>query len=88
MFLEIGSELELIDRNLKLSAKLTHSGEKDSAEANKQGMQLTLLYVALYTPGPAVPLTILPSDICWSLSGSAIRDRPAALDIQFFNRVF
>jgi len=81
MFLEIGSELELIDRNLKLSAELTRSSEKDSDEASKQGMRLTLLYVALYTPGPAVPLTILPSDICCSLSGSAIRYRPAALDI-------
>lgn len=69
MFLEVGSELELVDGDLRMSAI---SMAQDSNEVRKQGMRLTLLYVALYTPGPAAPFTILPSDICWRLSGSAI----------------
>lgn len=63
MFLEIGSELELVDGDLRKSA-ISPNMAQDPSEASKQGMRLTLLYVALYTPGPAVPLTILSSDIC------------------------
>ena len=55
--------------------------------SNKKA-QLTLLYVALYTPGPAVPFTILPSDSCWRVAGRAKRDRYEALNMQLFYRAF
>ena len=81
MFLEVESELELVDGDLRKS-EISPTMAQDSNEVCKQGMRLTLLYVALYTPGPAAPFTILPSDICWRLSGSAMRDRSEPIGVQ------